>query len=111
MPPLPFVHFAELDIRKLRDYCLNPDHPEGRGKARVFRSALGITQADAEWLRDEILRLLPDAEAVPARVDRHGARFHVDLPITRLGRRVVVRTAWIVAPEARSPRLVSCRVL
>ena len=27
-----------VDPRKLRDYCLNPNHPRGKHKARVFRS-------------------------------------------------------------------------
>jgi hypothetical protein len=39
---------------KLEDYCLNPLHPEGRHKARVFESALGITRANAEILRSAI---------------------------------------------------------
>lgn len=30
-----------VDIAKLRDYCLNPLHDEGKHKARVFASALG----------------------------------------------------------------------
>jgi len=31
---------ADLDIRKLTDYCPRPDHSRGRHKARVFRDAL-----------------------------------------------------------------------
>ena len=33
---LPNVARASVDIAKLRDYCLNSSHPEGRHKARVF---------------------------------------------------------------------------
>ena len=32
-----------VDLAKLRDYCLNEEHPRGRHKARVFRSRLGLT--------------------------------------------------------------------
>lgn len=32
---------AILDARKLVDYCLNPDSPRGRHKARVFASSRG----------------------------------------------------------------------
>ena len=49
---IPHADRAMVDIRKLRDYCLNPLHDEGQHKARVFAAALGITIADAEVLRD-----------------------------------------------------------
>jgi hypothetical protein len=44
---LPNSDGAVVDIRKLRDYCLNPLHDEGKHKARLFASALGMTVADA----------------------------------------------------------------
>ena len=42
--PLPNPDRAVVDLAKLRDYCLNPQHEEGKHKARVFASALGLTQ-------------------------------------------------------------------
>ena len=48
---LPNGHRAIVDIRKLRDYCLNPNSPNGRNKARVFAASLGLTPPDAEILR------------------------------------------------------------
>jgi len=30
---------AEVDIRKLTDYCLNPEHAEGKHKAPIRRRA------------------------------------------------------------------------
>jgi hypothetical protein len=47
MAKLPNPDDAVVDIRKLRDYCLNPAHPRGRNKARVFASVLGLTASDA----------------------------------------------------------------
>ena len=47
---LPNGDRAIVDIRKLADYCLNPSHPRGRHKARVFRQAAGLQQDDAAWL-------------------------------------------------------------
>ena len=63
MNRLPNCDNAILDIRKLKDYCLDADHPRGRHKARVFREALGIGKPEAEWLRDVILAALPDSES------------------------------------------------
>jgi len=41
---------ATVDVRKLRDYCMNPLHPEGKHKARLFAAALSMTDGDAEAL-------------------------------------------------------------
>jgi len=63
---LPNVENAVVDIAKLRDYCLNPTHPKGKHKARTFSEKLGLTQSDAERLRQLILEgiLLPDVVAI-----------------------------------------------
>jgi hypothetical protein len=51
---LPNGERAIVDIRKLREYCLNAQHSRGRNKARVF-AAVGIREADAEELRKILL--------------------------------------------------------
>jgi len=51
---LPRRHAAEIPPAKLKDYALNPEHDEGRNKARVFASALGIRQEDWECLADSL---------------------------------------------------------
>jgi hypothetical protein len=45
---LPNAERAVIDIVKLTDYYLSPDHPRGRHKARVFASALGMTASEAD---------------------------------------------------------------
>ena len=52
---IPHADHAVIDIRKLRDYRLNPLHNEGKHKARAFAAALGMTAADAKSLRDILL--------------------------------------------------------
>ena len=52
---LPNAERAIIDIRKLRDYCLNSFHDEGQHKARLFATTLGMTADDAESLRDLLL--------------------------------------------------------
>jgi len=49
---------ATVDVRKLRDYCLNPLHPEGKHKARLFAAALNMTDGDAESLRTALLQVV-----------------------------------------------------
>ena len=52
---LPNAEHAAIDIEKLKDYCLNPEHPKGKHKARVFYEKLGLTRNDAELLRELVL--------------------------------------------------------
>ena len=33
---------AVVDVAKLKDYCLNPAHEDGKHKARVFAAVLGL---------------------------------------------------------------------
>ena len=63
---------AILDIRKIEDYCLNPMHPRGRHKARVFREALGIQQTDAAWLPQILLEAARSSEALELATDTWG---------------------------------------
>ena len=47
-----------VDIRKLRDYCLNLEHDDGKHKARLFSSILGMTAEHAEELQQILLKVL-----------------------------------------------------
>jgi hypothetical protein len=89
---LPNVNNAFIDLSKLRDYCLNDDHPIGKYKARVFRSALQIERKDAPKLLAEILRRVRDGEVIEGKHDSYGKRYIVDVNITNLRLHAVVRT-------------------
>lgn len=49
---LPNGEQAEISVQKLIGYCLNPEHPSGKHKARVFASILEITVENADVLRE-----------------------------------------------------------
>jgi hypothetical protein len=72
MMRLPHSDEAILDIRKIEDYCLNPSHPRGRHKARVFREALDLERGDAEWLRDVLLETARSGKALQVAEDALG---------------------------------------
>ncbi|MGA9625286.1 MAG: DUF6883 domain-containing protein [Bryobacteraceae bacterium] len=101
---------AIVEIRKLREYCLNPQHPRGRNKARVFAS-VGIREADAEELRTTLVAAASDGEAVLGAANPYGQRYIVDFNMARRGRTVRIRSAWIVRAGEDLPRLTSCHVL
>lgn len=108
---LPAGDRAFVDVAKLRDYCLNPIHPRGRHKARVFASTLGLTSADAEFLAEELLRAAREGDASPGGRDQYGERYTIDFKLARRDRRAVIRSAWIISRNYRGPRLTSCFVL
>ena len=53
-----------IHFKKLTEYALNPNHPVGRNKAKVFESALGYNQSNADDLMRQIYEKLPSSEAV-----------------------------------------------
>ena len=67
---------AVVDIAKLRDYCLSPDHPRGKHKARVFAAVLGLTADQTDVLRDALLvaaamAVSSDARSIATMSDTH----------------------------------------
>ena len=63
---------AIVDIKKLRCYCLNFDHPRGKHKARLFSVALGLTSDDAEELQRTLLNVVHTHDAIMAEQDQYG---------------------------------------
>ena len=105
---LPYAERAQVDPRKLRDYCLNPAHPEGKHKARKFHATLGMTSADADALRDILLQVILTHDVQVGWQDQFGQRYTLDFWLDWQGHRVLIRSGWILEPESDSPRLTSC---
>lgn len=110
MALLPNHEQAFIAIEKLKDYSLDPLHPTGKDKAIVFKSVLGLTDQDAGFLGEAILKALPKGEAVPGREDQYGKRYLVDIKIHNLDKEVIVRTGWIIKKNEDFPRLTTCYV-
>jgi len=108
---LPNAERAAIDLAKLREYSLNPAHPAGKHKARVFATLLGFTATDAERVREMILAAVLQHEATEGRTDEHGIRYTVDFEAQGVRDMVTIRTAWIIDTGETAPRLVSCYVI
>lgn len=105
---LPNGDKAIVDIAKLRDYSLNPQHEGGSHKARVFRAALGIQIGDAEWLRERLLEVARNGEATEVVASVFGRKFYIDFVLTREDKTATVRSTWITEYGTDFPRLTSC---
>ena len=106
--PMPHANRAVVDIRKLRDYCLNPLHDEGQHKARLFAAALGMTAADAEDLRTLLLQAVQTVDAHVGRRDAYGQRYTGDVLLEWRDQQAMVRSGWIIEHGADTPRLTTC---
>ena len=102
---------VSIDIRKLRDYCLNPHHPVGKHKARVFLSQLGLRRNDAQTLKEKITEKMENAEIVHTFSDEYGKRFLADLELHIEDNQAVVRTIWILKTNRDMPELVTCYII
>ena len=108
---LPNSEHAVVDIAKLRDYCLSPDHPRGKHKARVFAAALGLTADDAEELQDALLQAAEAEDATLADQDEFGQRYVIEFTMEGPGGTGRVLASWIVRSDEDFPRLTSCYVV
>ena len=66
---------------------------------------------DADFLRDELLRAVRNADAIEGDGDQYGQRYTIDFELTRNNRRATVRSAWIIRSGETFPRMLSCYVL
>jgi len=105
---IPDVENATVDIRKLRDYCLNLEHNDGKHKARLFSSILGMTADDAQALRQILLESVKTHEAQLGRRDDFGQRYTVDFTLQWKNKSAMLRSGWIVEHGSDIPKLTTC---
>ncbi|MFQ5754044.1 MAG: DUF6883 domain-containing protein [bacterium] len=102
---------AVVDIDKLRNYCLNFEHPRGKHKARVFASILGLIADDAEELQKTLLNIVRTHEAFATHQDQYGIRYVIDFTMKKSKQQARVRSSWIIREGEDFPRLTSCYIL
>ncbi|MCR6109450.1 hypothetical protein HXA35_03765 [Bacillus sp. A301a_S52] len=105
---IPNFNKATIDPRKLTDYALNPNHPVGGNKAKVFESALGYNQSNANQLMEQIQKNLANTPATLGKADQYGQRYTVDLLINGPnGKTATVRTGWIIKSGSDTPEMTT----
>jgi len=105
---IPNADHAIVDIRKLRDYCLNPMHDDGKHKARLFVAAIGITAKHADELRNKLLQVVKTHNAKLGRHDEYGQRYSIDFLFDWRGKQAMIRSGWIIEHNSDKPKLTSC---
>ncbi|MEH2177073.1 DUF6883 domain-containing protein [Nostoc sp.] len=108
---LPNRECAIVEIDKIAGYCLNPEHPEGKHKARIFKSALGLNLDDAEELQAILLQAVANYDAIPGKKNPYGQKYIIDFPLNRSDKQAIIQSVWIVRNNEGFPRLVTCYVI
>jgi len=107
MSTLRNVHRAQIAPAKLRDYVLNPEHPDGASKA-VYFAEMGFVRGNWELLEQAIRQQHLNQPAVPGQTSPYGVKFEITAPIT--GPNGVTRnvtTVWIYKIGQDYPSLVT----
>ena len=108
---LPNGRRADLGT-KVEDYVLNPLHRQGRNKARVFESVLGITLANAGILRTALLDAAANSDAAVGRGDNgFGEVYSLTFRVTSDKGSAYVLSAWIIRHGEDFPRLTTCFIV
>lgn len=107
---LPNGDRAIVPLEKFIEYSLNPDHPEGRHKARVFKAALGLTLDDAAFLQTTVQAVASIHDASAQSPTSYGERYVIDFELTTEKGTAIVRSAWMIRKDEDFPRLTSCYV-
>jgi hypothetical protein len=87
-------------------YILTEEHPQNRGKARLF-AALGYTRENWQQLADDLRtqHLILDAEEVEP--TRHGRKFEIERPLHGPKGVANILSVWIIRWEEDFPRFVT----
>lgn len=100
-----------VDPRKLVEYALNLNNPQGKDKALMFQRHLGYNRSNYQILQQILAKAL-DAEAILGENDEFGQRYTTDIEIDGIEamQKEVVRLGWIVEPGSSVARLITLYV-
>jgi len=108
---LPNADWAVVDLRKLRDYRLSQEHPRGQHKARLFKSAVGLTAQDVLDFQNLLRSSARSEDAVSLDADDYEQRYALDFSVKRTSGQATIRSLWIIRRGEDFPRLATCYIL
>ena len=96
---LPGGERAIVGDDKLSGYCLNSEPPEGRHKARVFQSLLGLGPKQAHILKEALRQAAAGESAERVGTTPYGDLYIVDFVMSAGGKTAPVRLVGIIRGE------------
>jgi hypothetical protein len=108
---LPNANKAIIKEEKITEYVLNFDHFEGKNKARVFSSVLGLKKENADYLINAIRAAILINDAVKQSESAFGIKYSVEFDLIFKKKIARVRTGWLIEKGNNIPRLITCFIL
>lgn len=94
-------------IDKLNTYALNTEHKDGKHKARLFKSKLGITFENKELLVQTLINVAKNNNYIFTENSQYGQKYVIDFHLTTPSGTSKIRSAWIIRFEDNYPRLTT----
>ena len=98
---------TNIDPRKLRDYLLNPAHPEGATKAK-YLSEMGYNQENYHILEVDLRNQHLICDAKPGNISIYGIKYEIVAPLVGPnGKKRVIRSVWMIRKGDAFARLIT----
>ena len=95
---------AQIPKDKVADYLLNPEHPDGKSKARFFFQ-MGF---DEDSLAAALLKHVWEKEIFETKTTPYGIKYVVEGKlISPTGRQFNLLSVWIIIDGEKKPKLVT----
>lgn len=104
---LPNGESALVEEEKVTGYLLNPLHPVGGPKARLFNSLLGLNLSNWQKLYDALIDAAENGDAFAGRASAFGQKYDIRFQMTGPRGTYTILSIWIVASGTSIPRLVT----
>ncbi len=104
---LPNAGRAVVDVRKIRDFILNPDHLDNKGRADFF-FRFGFSRDNRRELRVALTAHAMSNPVVALTNTGHGRRYRLQCSVPSPdGRNPCITAVWISNSLEETPRLVT----
>ncbi|MBD3376947.1 hypothetical protein GF406_18110 [candidate division KSB1 bacterium] len=104
---LPNRHKAIVTREKLLNYLLSKNHIIGRTKAKFFRN-FGFDENNVQEFQNAIIKIAETNEIKETKASSFGTKYIIDGTVeTPIGRKIQIRTVWIIESNTFVPRFVT----
>ena len=98
---------TNIDPRKLRDYLLNPAHPEGATKAE-YLNEIGYNQENYHILEVDLRNQYLICDVQPGKVSIYGVKYEIVAPLVGPnGKKRLFRYVWMIRKRETYARLIT----
>ncbi|WP_330202305.1 DUF6883 domain-containing protein [Cyanobacterium sp. DS4] len=92
---------------KLTTYILKEDHKDGKHKALLFKSILGITLNNKYLLIEALIKIAKEEDICHSENSPYGKKYVIDFLLTTPDGFSIIRSAWIILNKENYPRLTT----